>query len=161
MSALKAVGMRATKMDGELGLVVRLCCEAARKDGFESILCGSGAEELFGGYYSHLKHVENGGDLNPLLQKELDGLWEKDLKRNNYVASLSRVKLVLPFLEKEVVDAAMAIPGENKINGGKRKIALRKAAVLLGVEEETAIREKKAAQYGSGIHKVLEKASLA
>lgn len=158
VSALRAAGMRATEMDGELGVVIRLCCEAARKDGFDFLISGTGAEELFGGYYSHVKHVQDGGDLAKLLEKEIAGLYEKDLKRNNYVASLSRIRLLLPFLDDEVVSVARGIPAAEKISEGIRKIVLRKAALLLGVPECAANRAKKAAQYGSGVHRAIEKA---
>ena len=49
---------------------------------------------------------------------------------------------------------ARSIPVDEMIVGGDRKVPLRQAAELMGLGP-TARREKKAAQYGSGIMNVL------
>lgn len=65
--------------------------------------------------------------------------------------------LRLPFLEDEVIKKAMGIPSEKKINKEHKKIILREIAEDLGLPKEIAWRQKKAAQYGSGFDKVMER----
>jgi asparagine synthase (glutamine-hydrolysing) len=58
---------------------------------------------------------------------------------------------------------AMNIPMEYKISGENdrlRKCILREVAAEVGVPPEIVKRPKKAAQYGSGIHKLLTKKVL-
>jgi len=54
-----------------------------------------------------------------------------------------------------VASMALSIPLDFKIRGGRRKHLLREAAKLLGLPEEVAETPKKAAQYSSGILKLL------
>jgi asparagine synthase (glutamine-hydrolysing) len=49
----------------------------------------------------------------------------------------------------------LSIPVSFKIRDGERKAVLRRAAGLLGVPEELSNAPKKAAQYSSGIQKIL------
>jgi asparagine synthase (glutamine-hydrolysing) len=73
------------------------------------------------------------------------------------------VELRVPFLDIEVVDLAMQIPMKYKINGKDdklRKSILREVAADIGVMDDIVKRPKKAAQYGSGIHKILVKKVL-
>ena len=60
-----------------------------------------------------------------------------------------------PFEAKEVVELGLAMPLSFKIRNGVGKAVLRRAAVVLGVPEELAMAPKKAAQYSSGIQKIV------
>ena len=51
----------------------------------------------------------------------------------------------------------MQISANLKIKGNVKKYILRKAALEFSLPEEIAFRKKIAAQYGSGIDKLLEK----
>ena len=62
----------------------------------------------------------------------------------------------MPYMDVRVVRAARAIPAEEKVRGGRRKIPLRQVAER-HIPAEFAWYEKKAMQYGSGIWKVLQK----
>nr|MDQ5876790.1 asparagine synthase-related protein [Thermoproteota archaeon] len=57
---------------------------------------------------------------------------------------------------------AKSIPIDQKIKGSDdmiRKHILRRAALVLGVPEEAAMKPKKALQYGSHIHKYFKRAN--
>ena len=62
----------------------------------------------------------------------------------------------MPYLDRRVVRAARAIPPEEKVRGGHRKIPLRKVAER-HIPAEFAWYEKKAMQYGSGVWKELQR----
>ncbi len=73
------------------------------------------------------------------------------------------VELRVPYLDLDVVRLALKIPMKYKLNGdedGLRKCILRSVASDIGVPYEIVRRPKKAAQYGSGVHKILMKKVL-
>jgi asparagine synthase (glutamine-hydrolysing) len=117
------------------------------------IFSGQGADELFGGYARYLKMGEP--ELEAALKGDVEELISKDIKMDYAIASHFRKNLRTPYLDDYFVAQAMAIPLQYKVNDGQRKIALREAAVQLGLSAELAQREKKAAQYSSGIIKEL------
>ncbi len=65
--------------------------------------------------------------------------------------------MLCPFLDDELIIAAMGIPGEHKIKNGHKKAVLREIAEEMGLPHEIAWREKRAAQYGSGFDKAFDK----
>jgi asparagine synthase (glutamine-hydrolysing) len=75
------------------------------------------------------------------------------------ISNISRqfgVEVRQPFLSEKFVRFAKSIPIERKIKGPNdmiRKHALREAAMKIGVPRESAMKPKKALQYGSLIHK--------
>ncbi|HJS82474.1 MAG TPA: asparagine synthase-related protein, partial [Nitrososphaera sp.] len=78
------------------------------------------------------------------------------------VAGQFGVAVRQPFLSSEFIEFAKAIPVDEKIKGPDdmtRKHVLRQAALSIGVPEESAMKPKKALQYGSSIHKYFKKAS--
>jgi asparagine synthase (glutamine-hydrolysing) len=62
----------------------------------------------------------------------------------------------MPYLDMRVVRGARAIPANEKVRDGQRKVPLRKIAER-HIPAKIAWYEKKAMQYGSGIWKVLQK----
>jgi asparagine synthase (glutamine-hydrolysing) len=60
-----------------------------------------------------------------------------------------------PFAERELAMLGEGLPVSFKIRGGVRKAVLREAALILGLPREIANRPKKAAQYSSGVMKLL------
>jgi asparagine synthase (glutamine-hydrolysing) len=73
------------------------------------------------------------------------------------------VELRVPFLDKDIIDIALDIPAGYKIRDSEdvlRKHILRDVAKDLGVPDYIADRPKKAAQYGTGINKILKKKVL-
>ncbi|MBD3354454.1 hypothetical protein GF361_00535 [Candidatus Woesearchaeota archaeon] len=116
----------------------------AKEDNIEKFYTGLGSEEIFAGYERHI----DAKNINKECWKGLKAMWERDLKRDLVIAEKLNIKYLTPFLDDEVIKAAMAIPGSKKINNYK-KIPLRKLAEKLGLPKQIAWRKKQAAQYGS------------
>ncbi|MDI6707479.1 MAG: asparagine synthase C-terminal domain-containing protein [Candidatus Thermoplasmatota archaeon] len=119
----------------------------------KELLSAYGADELFAGYAKYLRS-EN---LEEELKKDLLSLKEKGMPSAQKIASYFNKELKAPFLELEIIELGLKIPVEYKIKDGTRKHVLRESARVLGLPEEIVVREKKAAQYGSGIMKVMKK----
>ena len=123
----------------------------AGQQGYQRILTGQGADELFGGYTRYLETTTLAEDL----ERDFLGL-ELQADRDQAIAALHGTYLSMPYMDVRVVRAARAIPAEEKVQGGRRKIPLRQVAEC-HIPAEFAWYEKKAMQYGSGVWKVLQK----
>lgn len=138
-----------------------LAAEMAREDGIKVMLSGQGADELFAGYHRYLKfYQEQGEEAQKNLNTDINNLYQVNLQRDDAVTMASGVELRVPYLDLDVINMAMNIPMEYKIKGEDdqlRKCILREVARDLGVPEENVKRPKKAAQYGSGIDKMLRR----
>ncbi len=136
-----------------VGFVVLEGLRFAKKDGCSVVLGGLGSEEIFAGYR---RHVE-ADDINKECWRGLKKvIWKRDLTRDAAIANHVGVELRTPFLDKELIKKAMQVPGDMKQDKLKKMI-LREVALELGLDREFALRKKRAAQYGSGFDKVLEK----
>jgi len=123
----------------------------AGEQGYQRIITGQGADELFGGYSRYLETPTLAADL----ERDFIGL-EQQADRDQAVAGLHGAYLSMPYLDVRVVRAARAIPAAEKVQGGRRKVPLRQVAER-HIPPEFAWYEKKAMQYGSGVWKVLQK----
>jgi asparagine synthase (glutamine-hydrolysing) len=126
---------------------------SAGEQGYRRILTGQGADELFGGYSRYLDTTTLADDL----ERDFAGL-EQQAERDQAIAALHGTYLSMPYLDVRVVRAAHAIPPEEKVREGRRKIPLREVAER-HIPAEFAWYEKKAMQYGSGIWKELQRLS--
>ena len=124
---------------------------AAKEAKHSTLMCGQGADELFGGYarFREKKNIPN-------LSKEVKNLNDRIPNRENKIANLFDLELSCPYLSNDVVQAAENFSQEERI-GEIGKVVLRQSAEMLGLPREIAQRKKKAAQYGSGSQKALKK----
>jgi asparagine synthase (glutamine-hydrolysing) len=82
------------------------------------------------------------------------------VKEIKIVAAPLGVHVNQPFLSARFIQFAKNIPIKQKIRGSDdliRKHILRQVAVAIGVPKESAMKPKKALQYGSSIHKCYKK----
>ncbi len=157
-AALTGMGLpfEPSLMDRSLWCLYSLVGEKARGAGAKVILLGQLADELFGGYAKYVEALERDG---PDAAQSIMDADRQEYGRRGRVRDLAafggRVQPKFPFEAEEVVEFASSLPMAYKIRGGVRKAILRRAALELGVPEDLAEGAKKAAQYSSGIQKLL------
>jgi len=142
----------------EILIPIYAACLAARKKGFDAILFGSGAEELFVGYQRYYTYLEEGKDLDSILKEEFKTLSKRDVGMIMKVSRKCTLDPRFPFLNRKLADFVFAVPLEKRMEEPElKKGLLREAAKLLGVPDLVIKRKKKAAQYGSGVHRIVMK----
>jgi asparagine synthase (glutamine-hydrolysing) len=134
-----------------IALTQYFIARSAAEQGYKRIITGQGADELFGGYSRYLETTTLGEDL----VRDFAGL-ELQGERDQAVAALHGTYLSMPYVDCRVVRAARAILPEELVQGGRRKVPLRKVAER-HIPAEFAWYEKKAMQYGSGVWKELQR----
>ena len=128
-----------------VALTFYVACEMAKEDVCKVIFSGLGSEEIFAGYERH----KNSANINQECLSGLRKMYERDLYRDDVLTMDNSMELRLPFLDLELVDYALKIPGKYKIKGEITKYILREIAFEKGIAKEFAQRKKTAAQYGS------------
>lgn len=143
-----------------IGIPLFSTAEAVRSDGFDSLILGQGADELFGGYsrYCNILKEENKEVLVETLWKDLLRTHKTNLLRDDSVCMANSVTPVFPFLNLDVVNIAARIPIEFKVAGPDdilRKLVLRMVGKMYGLPDEIVNRKKKAVQFGSRVTKAI------
>lgn len=137
-------------------------CKLAKQDGLDIVLSANGCDELFCGYDGY-RRAYSGGEaaimkmMNEKIANEFALVAEIAM-----VAGQFGVAVRQPFLSGRFIEFAKTIPVDQKIEGADdmiRKHVLRQVALSMRVPEESAMKPKKALQYGSSIHKYFKKAS--
>ena len=134
-----------------VGSVLYSAGKLALADGNNILFGGLGSEEIFAVYQRHEETLNN-NDFAALHKECWNGLknmWKRDLIRDFTIAKNLGLDLRTPFLDKDLIKAAMKIHPMLKLSNNDKKIILREAAEFIGLKKEFAWRKKKAAQYGS------------
>lgn len=142
-----------------VGSVLYAASQLAIKNSIKMLFSGLGTEEIFAGYQRHEDSLKNNGF--QAVHKEswngLKNMWARDLLRDSTIAKDLGIELRTPYMDLEVIKAAMNINPMYKIDKINKKIILREIAENFGLEKEFAFRPKKAAQYGSNFVKGIDK----
>ena len=134
-----------------VGAVEVAAIEMGLIQNIKTFLGGLGSEEIFAGYERH----DQAPSIEDECWKGLKYMHERDLIRDFRIAEELNIIAKTPFLDKDLVEYAMMLPGTWKIVNEKKKVILREIAEeFLG---EFAWRKKKAAQYGSCFDKAISK----
>ncbi len=128
-----------------VALTFYVASEMARVDNCKVIFSGLGSEEIFAGYERH----KNSANINQECLSGLRKMYERDLYRDDVITMHNQLELRLPFLDTELIEYALKIPGKYKIKAEVTKYILREIALQKGLAREFAFRKKTAAQYGS------------
>jgi asparagine synthase (glutamine-hydrolysing) len=128
----------------------------AKKYDITKVITANGIDELFCGYNSYRDFIPEGEEAVIGLMKEKLDNEIRMMKAVNLVTSEFGVQIVQPFLSEQFIEFSKSVPLEHKIKDKDdlmRKHIVRKLALSVGVPEESALKQKKAMQYGSLIHK--------
>jgi len=137
-------------MQVSIAIPIYLVTKFAKELGYNRIMFGQGADELFGGYkrYELLDEFE----LAEQLELDVRSIGRNNLVRDNKIAYGNEIKIGTPYLQWDVIRAAINIPPSYKIrkeNGVViRKYILRKMASKY-LSRHIAYRDKKAVQYST------------
>src|SRR3989338_2576785 len=142
-----------------VGAVLYAAGKLALADGNNALFGGLGSEELFAGYQRHESALQenNFESLHRECWNGLKSMRQRDLVRDFTIAKSLGLDLRAPFLDKELIKAAMNIHPMFKLDKNNKKIILREAAEFIGLKKEFAWRKKQAAQYGSNFVNGIEK----
>ncbi|MDV3277755.1 MAG: asparagine synthase-related protein [Nitrososphaerales archaeon] len=143
-------------MDRGLWCIYSLVARSAAEAGAEFIMLGQLADELFGGYakYERALRDDGAGLAAAMMNSDVSECGMRGFTRDEAACSRS-LEPRFPFADRRVAEFGMSLPVGFKIRGGVRKAVLREAATMLGVPEEIIDRPKKAAQYSTGVMKLL------
>lgn len=156
--ALSAIDLpfELTLMDKSLWCLYRIVSQSARESGAGVILLGQLADELFGGYAKYAETLRLQGEeaARTLMKADVQDYAHRGRVRD--IGACSKwAQPRFPFESAGVVEFASVLPMSFKIRDGVRKAVLRRAALALGVPVEQANAAKKAAQYSSGVQKIV------
>jgi len=137
--------------------------EIASKKKCRILLAGQGSDELFGGYQRYLRdYAESAATLRDAIYSDVAAAYESNFQRDVQVCAFHKVELRLPFTDPRVVNFALSLPLNLKIESPQdalRKRVLRQVAKNLGMPTFIVDKTKKAIQYATGVQKALTKLS--
>lgn len=145
-----------TLMDRGLWSLYSIVSRSASGTGAQRIILGQLADELFGGYAKYQSALESGGEAEAQRMMDADVAdYEKRGRLRDVSACARWLEPRFPYEAYGVKELGLSLPLSFKIRAGVRKAVLREAAIILGVPEGLARVPKKAAQYSSGIQKIV------
>lgn len=147
-----------TEMDMGLWSIYSEASRLAAEAGAELIMLGQLADEVFGGYakYERLAAAGNGEEAQRMMEADVLACGMRGFVRDELACS-RWLEPSFPFADRRVAEFGLSLPTALKFREGARKAVLREAAVRLGLPLELAQRGKKAAQYSSGVLKMIRR----
>jgi asparagine synthase (glutamine-hydrolysing) len=152
----------ADPIKASVGLPIYWVAEKAAEERFHVMLAGQGADELFGGYQRYVnEYCKDGSEkVRKTMFDDVVNIHESNLERDLKITNFHDVALRLPFASFELVEFALSLPIECKIEqkpGTLRKLVLRKVALNVGMPSSVVDRPKKAVQYSTGINDAIKR----
>lgn len=121
------------------------------------IITGQGADELFGGYAKY-REITDPLARMLMLDKDRVRLFTRTRKIEAKIAEHFGKTLITPFLGEAIIQFTSSLKLDDLMDmSGGNKLVLRETGRILGLPEHICSRPKLAAQYGSGISKVLKR----
>ena len=136
----------------EVATTLYFSLQAAQKDNIKVIFSGVGADDIFGGY----KRMHQSQNITLDSLSNLRRIYERDLYRDDVLSMAHNIELRLPYLDKKLVQACLNTPDEHKVSETPKKL-MRELSRELGLSKELSQLKRNAAQYSSGIGKVISK----
>lgn len=150
-SIVKKIDPEIPFLDLGFETVLALLLSSIRED---SLVTGQGADEIFYGYAK----FSDGREENNL--KSLTKLNSVTLPRERKIADYFGKTLIAPYMQNGIPEYFSGLHRNIHTSLEKNKIILREAGRMEGLPEKIFSRNKKAAQYGSGIKKIQERLGL-
>jgi asparagine synthase (glutamine-hydrolysing) len=114
------------------------------------VLTGEGADELFAGY-EYMQEITDEAELHAELRRTIGGLHNLNLQRADRVTMAHGLEARVPFLDREMIAHALALPAEAKLAGsGRQEKWLLREAFEGWLPEALLWRDKQQFGYGSG-----------
>ena len=152
----RAIG-RTNAMDVAIAIGMYLVAETAAADGHDRLLCGQGADELFGGYEKvrRLDHRVEATSVRDAVFEQILSV-PKQISRDVLAIEAGDVLPIFPYLTDDVVSPALTLSESALVSESTGKVTLRRIAER-HLPRSIAYREKKALQYGSLVSRELDR----